>query len=351
MNRFNSAAARSKLVLLVAALGTTMAIPSVATALVAGDIAIIGYSADQSGDPFAWVPLVAIPGNAEVFSTDAGWTATDTFRAGEGAIKFTAPAAGLSAGTIMQIGSSSSVISGQLPAGLGSYVTESGGNFTGNYLFATPGDNLFVFDGPIGSPNFIFGMKNEGTVFEGDATSNDSSALPSGLTIGSTAMVLGGPGETDNFDNGRYTGTTTGTRADLLAAITTPSNWERGGSPRTPDATATNSGDAGTTLIGSIAAVTGSADFSSTTQAFSLSQGASQSSTVTYTPGQRGGDSGTVSVTSNGGNADLSVSGTGVAPQVGTITGGDAANVRVGTTGTATVSVPNVGDGNLLGLP
>lgn len=124
-----------------------------------------------------------------------------------------------------------------------------------------------------------------------------------------------------------------------------------GGPSPSLNATATNAGDAGSTLNGTINAVTGSSDFSSTNSAFSLSQGASDSSAIAYTPGQRGTDNGNVSVTSDGGNANIAVTGKGVAPQLGLNTSNaDAGNVRIGTSGTASVGIQNVGDGGLVGV-
>ena len=48
--------------------------------------------------------------------------------------------------------------------------------------------------------------------FAGDATNASTSALPTGLTLGTTAVAL-------PADNGRYAGPTTGTRDQILAAI------------------------------------------------------------------------------------------------------------------------------------
>jgi len=74
-----------------------------------GDIAIVGVRADDidatsgngNDEGIAWVPLINLAPNAEIFFTDSGWTATNTFRASEGVIKYTAPSGGLTAGTVM----------------------------------------------------------------------------------------------------------------------------------------------------------------------------------------------------------------------------------------------------------
>ena len=191
-----------------------------AAPLVAGDIAIIGFAADATNDPFAWVPLVDIDGGAQIFFTDQGWTSGGTFRVNstEGVFSWTAPAGGLSAGTVMTIGGSGGTPAGADP-NLGTYA-----NVSGDYLLSALGDNIFIFDGSVASPNFIYGLRTEGGAWDADATSNDTSALPAALSGANVA--LGGPGPTDNVDNGKYVGSITGTRAELLAAINDPNNWE-----------------------------------------------------------------------------------------------------------------------------
>lgn len=49
-------------------------------------------------------------------------------------------------------------------------------------------------------------------------TNTNTSALPTGLVLGQTAVAVG-------QDNVSYTGSTSGARAELLAAISNPANW------------------------------------------------------------------------------------------------------------------------------
>ncbi|MEX2649842.1 MAG: choice-of-anchor D domain-containing protein [Alphaproteobacteria bacterium] len=79
-----------------------------------------------------------------------------------------------------------------------------------------------------------------------------------------------------------------------------------------------------------------------------------RSRNYTYTPLVRQSDSATVSVSSNNAARDgtpksVALSGTGVAPE-NDVDSADAPATRVGTTGDATVTVTNIGDGNLSGL-
>ena len=203
-------------------------------ALEPGDIAIVGVRADDidntlgngNDDAFAWVPLVDLTAGAQIFFTDAGWTSAGAFRPQEGAISYIAPAGGISAGTVMLLEFTPPTLGG------GSYVFTStnGGTYasaedaqvgTVGFLPATPGDNIFVFEGTSTTPVFLWGWKNEGA-YDTDSTSNDSTALPPGLTVGTTALFNSG----NSADNNRYTGRISGTRAELLAAIADPTNWE-----------------------------------------------------------------------------------------------------------------------------
>ena len=69
------------------------------TTLAPGDLAVIGVNADNP-DEFAFVVLVSVDAGTEIRFTDSGWESDGTFRANEGAVKYTAPAA-LAAGTVV----------------------------------------------------------------------------------------------------------------------------------------------------------------------------------------------------------------------------------------------------------
>ncbi|MCZ6675866.1 MAG: hypothetical protein O7E52_01325, partial [Candidatus Poribacteria bacterium] len=205
-----------------------------------GDVVIIGVRADDidgtidngNDDAFAWVPLVDLDAGQMIFFTDDGWTSTG-FDGDEGAIKYTAPDTGLAAGTVMLLVYSRNATEPGVHTftpdpNLGTYESINDANVgTLGFETSAAGDNIFIFDGSTGSPNFIFGVKTEGTTWETTADEpleNDESLLPAALSRANA--VLGGPGATDNFDNLRYTGLTTGTPEELLARIASPSNWE-----------------------------------------------------------------------------------------------------------------------------
>ncbi|GAB5521865.1 MAG: hypothetical protein RhofKO_41160 [Rhodothermales bacterium] len=162
----------------------------------AGDIAIVGFNADNP-DAFAFVALAALPAGTTIHFTDNGWQAAGGFRANEGTFSYTVPGSGLTPGTVVTISE---------PAGP---------------AFATSGDQLIAYTGSAGSPSLLYALNVEGAAtWQADATNSNTSALPSGLVNGSTAVAV------NELDNVVYAGPTSGTRSSLLAAIGDPSNWQ-----------------------------------------------------------------------------------------------------------------------------
>ena len=172
-----------------------------ATTLSAGDIAIIGFNFDNP-DEFAFTPLVDIDAGTEINFTDNGWQAAGTFRDTEGDFTWTAPT-DIAAGTIINPTVSS-------------------------ILFSVSGDQIIAYQGDSSNPTFIYALNSEGNpgIWQSDSTSSNTSALPTGLVNGETAVAL------DEIDNAIYTGITSGTQAELLAAISDNSNWSGSNSTR-----------------------------------------------------------------------------------------------------------------------
>lgn len=113
-------------------------------------------------------------------------------------------------------------------------------------------------------------------------------------------------------------------------------------------ATASNVGAAGSTLDGTFPVA--SPEFGGGGSAFSLADGASQNENYSYTPTDHGTDNQVLSVTSNGGNVDITLSGTGVGPEFAdddaddTI---DVGNVFFGATSSASFTISNTGENGL----
>jgi hypothetical protein len=170
---------------------------SAQAALNAGDIAFVMYNADASpSDTVAFVALVDIPAGEQINFTDNGWTSSNSWRTGEGVQTYTAPAGGLSKGTVVTL---------QLTAP--------------SLTLGTGGDQIIAYQG---ASTMIAALNNDGNgVWQANATSGATSALPQGLVNGTTAVAL------VEIDNARYNGVLTGSRDELLAAINNNANWER----------------------------------------------------------------------------------------------------------------------------
>jgi predicted extracellular nuclease len=168
-----------------------------ATTLVLGDIALVGVGADTGVKSLAFVTLIALEEGTVINFTDNGWLAAGGFRSGEGVVSYTVPAGGIPAGTVITI------------TGL-----------TGSLNPAVGGDQIIVYQGAAATPTILFAIDfaDGNTTYAGDATNANTSAVPTGLTFGTNALAFG-------TDNVGYTGTTTGTRAEILAAIADETNW------------------------------------------------------------------------------------------------------------------------------
>lgn len=166
-------------------------LPLAAHAINPGDIAIVGIYTDAP-DKTAFVALVNLPAGTAINFTDEGWKSSGSFRSGENHITWTAPAGGVAAGTVVGLDMSD---------------------------LSNSGDQVIAYTGTSSSPTFIFALNNDGSSWASNATSNNNSALPTGLTNGSNAIAL------DEKDNFAYTGITSGTASALLAAIANKANW------------------------------------------------------------------------------------------------------------------------------
>ncbi|MEL7300029.1 MAG: endonuclease/exonuclease/phosphatase family protein [Pseudomonadota bacterium] len=169
------------------------------TTLFAGDIAFTGFNFDNP-DEFSFVLLTDITAGTEISFTDNGWLSLGAFRDTEGTFTWAAPG-DLSAGTVV------------IPAVSG-------------VAFSALGDQIHAYQGDATSPSFIASIHSNGSIYEEDATSSNTSALPTGLVLGQSAVAI------PEVDNAVYVGITSGTREELQAAINDPSNWSGSNSTR-----------------------------------------------------------------------------------------------------------------------
>jgi len=172
----------------------------VLASLQAGDIAFVQYNADGD-DNFAFVVLVDMAKNEQLFFTDKGWQADNTWRGSEGLISWTAESE-IKAGTVISI----------------TDVNASIGAVSGFGLkFSTLGDQLIAYQG---TDTMIAGLNNEGAaIWQAEAVDTNTSALPQGLINGEQAVAL------TEKDNVYYTGVTIGEKTTLLAALNNKDNW------------------------------------------------------------------------------------------------------------------------------
>jgi len=198
-------------ILMVTVLSGGASIASVAP----GDIGIIGYQSDDP-DALAFVVLATVSSGEVIRFTDCGWYSSGGFRTGEGGVAYTA-GSDLAPGT---------VVSRSNPFTSGGWSVDNSG-LGGTFLLSTSGDQIIVFQGDAGSPALVYAIHNDSSGW-GDATNSNTTALPSGLVDGTTAVFIGSP----ESDNGYYDGITEGTPAELRAAIGDPGNWVPDNSPQ-----------------------------------------------------------------------------------------------------------------------
>ncbi|QQP88771.1 DUF4347 domain-containing protein [Skermanella sp. TT6] len=227
-----------------------------ATTLSAGDIAVIGINTDGTTkqDTWAFVILVNINNGTTIHFTDSGINGTISnssnqfheIAASEGHMTWNV-GADLTAGSVFIVtnnsGSNASIRNVSNTSMTG--VTGSLGGSTDD--FASIGDQIFVYQGTSGTTvgaTFIYGLNTgQAPAYSSTGTWLSSwpgsptgahSYIPNGLTEGTSALALTHTsssagttvsGSVYGYDNMKYTGTTTGSRETLLAAIGNAANW------------------------------------------------------------------------------------------------------------------------------
>ncbi|MDO5769761.1 MAG: hypothetical protein Q4P13_09670, partial [Psychrobacter sp.] len=174
------------------------------TILSAGDIAIVSFNADGD-DKFSFVTLTTIEAGTQVNFTDSGWQSNGGFRSNEGTLTWQANS-DIAAGTVIMVNPN---------VGMSSHgdLTKSG-----SFNLSGSGDALLVYQGAASDPTFIYAATQYKDGWS-DATNANTSALPTGLVEGETAIAM------SHKDNLAYSGSSQGSQADLLAAISDSSLW------------------------------------------------------------------------------------------------------------------------------
>ena len=208
-----------------------------------GDISIITVNSDNfyvsgsttaGSNGFDFVSRVDLDPGTVIYFADKGWDgslATPFWRAGgEGALRYTVPAGGISAGAVVHY--DDTLISTLPSSGSDAwdmYSIDSAGvmtlatNINNGFDPATGGDNILVFQGSAAAPNFIFGIGwSSATTWIGSGTpTTNNSWIPSGLSAASGTIVT--LGSTDNY---RYNCVNTGLFSSTFSSnLQTVANW------------------------------------------------------------------------------------------------------------------------------
>ena len=187
--------------------------------LAAGDIAFLGMQTDAP-DAFAFVTLTDISGNTSISFTDNGWNGSALFT-NENTVTWTAPAGGVSTGTVIIIRHDTTATSTSLVLGPGT----TQGALSG---LSNAGDQILAYTGTSMSPSFIAAISTnlfiETCNTTSGGTNNNNTCLPEPLEEGINAIAVPGDAtEADNIflDFEEFSGSAD----DIRAFIMNSENW------------------------------------------------------------------------------------------------------------------------------
>ena len=212
-----------------------IAVSSTASAaLVAGDIALVGFQASGLvSDSFSFASLVNVEAGTVLYFTDNGFTTGTGFRGvsgtdndgNEGLVKYTVGANGLAAGQVVSSLSTNTANGAWTLSGL---IYSTG---TGSYAplsFSSTGEQFTVFQSSNAQPllsgyTSLYSFDNTGA-YEA-ATSSSTGQLPPGLVGGTSAILLPSPTGANfaNFNFGAFSGAAD--RDTWLARMAISTNW------------------------------------------------------------------------------------------------------------------------------
>ena len=242
-------------------------------ALVAGDIALVGFQASGSpSDSFSFATLVNVDAGTVLYFTDNGFsTATSTTSAGfrgvtsgptpaadndgnEGLIKYTVGANGLAAG---QVVSSLSTNTAKGAWTLTGVIDSTATSAYAPLNFSASGEQFTVFQSSNARPMLsgytsLYNFDNTGA-YEA-ATSSSTGQLAPGLVQGTSAVLLNNiTNSFQNFNFAAFSGPAD--RATWLARIGNAANWTFAGTSAVPVATNVADGSFSVTPVPSPGAV------------------------------------------------------------------------------------------------
>ncbi len=196
------------------------------TSLSEGDIAFVAINSDGNTDDFSFLLLKDIESNTAINFTDNGWTSLGSFNSlyPETHIEWKSTEA-LYAGKVIQIKTHNGT----------AVPTSSSGIISGDEMtISVAGDQIIAYQGIQTAPSFIAAIsfnKNDNLVpgdnFDGDSYSNSTTALPTDLTMGYSALHVVNVSTYKESDNAIYNcSTMQGSKAVLLNEINNYLNWQ-----------------------------------------------------------------------------------------------------------------------------
>ncbi|MCE9559668.1 MAG: PEP-CTERM sorting domain-containing protein [Armatimonadetes bacterium] len=137
---------------------STLASVAVANAIGLGDIAFIGFNADGT-DGYSFVALNAISSSDVIGFTDEEWNGSGWITNTESQWTWTAPVAGVAAGTVVTITNMSALISGDPVENLGTIANVS--DAVNNAGFGNSDESIYAYSGTHAAPSLIAAMTTE----------------------------------------------------------------------------------------------------------------------------------------------------------------------------------------------
>ena len=214
------------------------------TTLSAGDIAIVRENEHNDHEGFSFVTLMPISASTVIYFTDEGWAGSAWYGNSEGHFKYTAPAGGLTAGSVVHIDETGTGTNTPVASGAGGTAEMAWSTTSFNF---SGGESIIAYQTSASSKptsaelTFIAGiMLNDGTstseTYDASTlwtsstitvSSGNTCQIPKGLTNTTNcfSMFAGGTEPTSTF-NVRYNCTlTSGTKTEWLASINNKANW------------------------------------------------------------------------------------------------------------------------------
>ncbi len=214
-----------------------------------GDIVITAVGTLPNPDRFSFVPLVDLVEGLQINFTDNGWDGAGTQlpQRVEGTVVYTVPTGGLSKNTkvIVNLSQDQSTAT-VLPSTAGSAQVQ------GSFAMNGTGDSLIAY---AGSPRLaatirpLFAVNTNVSYITGGSISNSTTYLPTGLTIGTTAVeALGTLLDPDaSVQEGQYDHSViSGDAASLRNAVADVSRWVVDNDGSAADLNSTNFSDGST---------------------------------------------------------------------------------------------------------